>query len=59
MRMFANNGNADELEKDINTWLSRGKVKVVDIKQSYTCDSKTCYALVSVWYENIDDINRI
>jgi hypothetical protein len=59
VRMFANNGNTDELEKEINVWLSRSKVKVIDIKQSYTCDAKTCYALISVWFESLEAVNQI
>ena len=59
VRMFANNGNTDELEKEINTWLGRSRVKVISIKQSYTCDAKTCYALVSLWYESLEETNRI
>lgn len=59
VRMFTNNGNADDLEKEINDWLDRTNVKVIDIKQSYTCDAKTCYTLVSVWYEGLDEVNRI
>jgi len=59
VRMFVNNGNADELEKEINEWLARSSVKVNSIKQSYTCDAKTCYALVSIWYEGLEEVNRI
>lgn len=59
VRIFSNNGNADELEKEINTWLARSKVKVEAIKQSYTCDAKTCYTLVSIWFEGMEDVNTI
>jgi hypothetical protein len=59
VRMFANKGNTDELEKEINEWLSRSNIKVTDVKQSYTCDERTRYALVSVWFERLTDVNRI
>ncbi len=53
VKMFVNNNaNPGELEQEINSWLCGSAAKVIDIKQSYTCDVKTCYTLVSVWYED-------
>jgi len=59
VKMFVNSGNTGDLEKEINAWLSSHKVKLDSIKQSYTCDAKTCYALVSVWFEDLENITEI
>ena len=46
-------GNAQDLEDEINAWLSQSpKVKVVDIKQSASGGSfGPSLWLISVWYE--------
>ena len=59
VKLFTSAGNAKELEKDINAWLSAHKVKVDEIKQSYTCDAGSCYALVSVWFEDLENVTEI
>ena len=59
VKMFAGTGNVYELQQEINDWLSSHKVKVDSIKQSYTCDDKACYVLISVWYQNLANITEI
>ena len=59
VKMFVNSGNVGDLEKEINAWLSSHKIKIDSVKQSYTCDDKSCYALVSVWFENLENITGI
>jgi hypothetical protein len=59
VKVFAHSGTVDDLEKDINAWLSSHKIKVDTIQQSYACDGKACHALVSVWFEPLEDINKI
>ncbi len=59
VKIFTGNGIVRDLENEINQWLSTNPVKVVDIKQSYTCDSKSCYAMMSVWFESTENINEI
>jgi hypothetical protein len=59
VKIFTSSGNVEDLEKEINTWLSSHKVNVGTINQSYTCDAKSCYALVSVWFEDLENITEI
>ncbi len=59
VKLFVNSGNASDLEKEINAWLASHKIQVDTIRQSYTCDAKSCYALVSIWFEKTEDINVI
>lgn len=59
VKIFEGSGNVRDLEKQINTWLSSHKVKVDSIKQSYTCDAKSCYALISVWFDNLENVTEI
>jgi hypothetical protein len=59
VKIFTGSGNAEDLEKEINAWLSSHKVQVGTINQSYTCDAKSCYALVSVWFEDLENITEI
>ncbi len=59
VKMFAGSGNAGDLEREINEWLSSQKIQVSTIKQSCACDGKTCFALVSVWYESTESVNKI
>ena len=58
VKMFANS-NIKELEDEINAWLSSHKVKVDSAKQNYTCDDKSCYALVSLWFESLESITEV
>ncbi len=53
VKIFTNEGDAPQLEKEINNWLSESKTHIQHVKQSYACDSKgdKFYALVSIWYE--------
>ena len=52
--MFVNQGDAPELERDINAWLElNDNIEVLHVKQSYTSDEQHMYALVSVWYRDI------
>lgn len=45
-------GNAQDLEDEINAWLSqRPAIRVVDIKQSASGDMGLNMWLISVWYE--------
>ncbi len=59
VKIFSNTGNAEDLEQEINRWLSSQKIQVSTIKQSCACDGKTCFALVSVWYDTAQSVNRI
>jgi hypothetical protein len=59
VKIFTNSGDAHELEKEINTWLSSHKIKVDTVKQSYACDGRSCYALVSIWFESLENVTEI
>jgi hypothetical protein len=52
VKIFSNEGNAPELEKEINKWLGDNKnVEIVHVKQSYAYDNTLLfYTLMSVWY---------
>lgn len=59
VKIFSSSGSVADLEKEINKWLSSHKVRVDTIKQSYACDAKSCYALVSVWFEDLENVTEI
>jgi len=59
VKIFSGSGSVGDLEKEINAWLSSHKVEVGSIKQSYTCDAKSCYALISVWFEDLENVTGI
>jgi len=59
VRMFTTTGDVGALEKELNSWLSTGRIAVNTIKQSYACDNGTCYTLISVWFENLENVTEI
>lgn len=55
VKIFTNQGDASQLEEEINDWLSKKNISMSysQIKQNYIYDGKDnmpC-ALISVWYE--------
>ena len=59
VKIFSGSGGVEDLERQINAWLSSHKVQVDSVKQSYTCDAKSCYALISVWFEDLENVTEI
>ena len=59
VKMFTATGDVSALEKELNTWLSSTRISVNTIKQNYTCDSGTCYTLISVWFESQENVTGI
>ena len=59
VKIFSGSGGVEDLERQINVWLSSHKVQVSSIKQSYTCDVKSCYALISLWFEDLENVTGI
>ncbi len=52
VKIFVNEGDAPDLEREINAWLGQNKdIEVLQVKQSYAYDGEQYMdALVSVWY---------
>lgn len=52
VKIFVNEGDAPELERQINAWVAQNRnIEVLHIKQSYAYDGEHYMdALVSVWY---------
>jgi hypothetical protein len=52
VKLFLNIGNAPALEREINKWLMENpKIKIFEIKQSYSYGNKEFNTIVSVWYK--------
>jgi DNA-directed RNA polymerase specialized sigma54-like protein len=53
MKLFAGQGEAAELEKEVNQWLKENPyITLKEIGQSYASNGDKLFALMSVWYDS-------
>lgn len=53
MKLFAGQGEAAELEMEVNQWLKENPyITLKEIGQSYASNGDKLFALMSVWYDS-------
>lgn len=52
VKIFSNDGNAPEMEIEINKWLSDKNIIIKHIKQGNVIDKDIISTVISVWYED-------
>ena len=59
VKVFMSSGKATDMEKEINGWLSSRKIKVETIKQSSAGDGVSPYTIISVWFDDLENVTEI